>query len=213
MRTLKAQFNTLTPSQRLYQLDRPIIALTGGIATGKSTVTKILIQRGIKIIDADALVKNIYQRDEAKEFIKNNVPQAWVHQEISFPKLREIFFKDGEVKKAVEIFIYNLLPQAFLEATQLITDQNYYFYDVPLLFEKALDTKVDVSLVVYAPAKVQIARLMNRDGHLEDMAKNILTHQMDIEEKKLNADLVIDNSRSLTELAAEVDQVLLQLFN
>lgn len=211
MKNLKSKFIKLTENERLYELKKPIVGLTGGIATGKSTVTKIFEDRGLVIIDADRLVKSIYATNEAKTFIKTTYPAAWVNEEINFLKLRELFFQDHKVKKSVEDFIYARLPEAFEKAAALIKDQAFYIYDVPLLFEKKLDLKIDVSVLVYAPRKIQRARLMVRDGHVEEMAENILKHQIDIDEKKEKADFVIDNSDGLAELAAEVDQFLLQI--
>jgi dephospho-CoA kinase len=211
MKSLKEKFIKLSPAERLYQLDRPVVALTGGIATGKSTVTKLFRQRGLEIIDADQLVKNIYQQEETKNFIRSHYPDVFVHDEINFPKLRELFFKSTEVKKNVEEFIYQKLPQAFMEASLKLTSQDFYIYDVPLLFEKNLHSKVDLSLVVYAPEKVQLARLIDRDGTKEEIGKKILEQQMSIEEKKIKAGYLIDNTKSMVELAAEVDNLLLQI--
>lgn len=211
MKSLRPEFIKLQPDYRLYNFGKPIIALTGGIATGKSTVTKLLEAKGIKIIDADALVKNIYAKPESQDFIRQNFPEAWKQDAIDFKVLREIFFKNPKVKELVEGFIYSRLPLAFREAAMKIQDQNFYFYDVPLLFERNLDTKVDLKLVVYAPEKVQLARLIDRDGTKEEIGKKILESQMDIEEKKEKADFVIDNSGSMVELAAEVDSLLQQI--
>lgn len=213
MKKLKASWNKLSSSQRLYQFDRPVIGLTGGIATGKSTVTKLLQERGLKIIDADQLVKAVYKTDEAREFIRTNFPEAWTHHEINFPKLRELVFSDSKNKEKVETFIYARLPDAFRKAAAEITDQNFLIYDVPLLFEKGLDGKVDMKIVIYAPRNVQLARIIDRDKNKEEIANKILDAQMDIEEKKLRADFVIDNSGSLEELAAGVDELLLQILD
>lgn len=213
MKSLKSSFIKLEPGFRLYNYDKPVVALTGGIATGKSTVTKLLEARGLKIIDADALVKGIYQKEETKEFIRTVFSVAWVNEEINFPKLRELVFQNPKVKEAVETFIYARLPQAFREAAEKITDQDFYLYDVPLLFERHMENKVDLKIVVYAPRSVQLARLIDRDGSKEEIGNKILEAQMDIEEKKEKADFVINNSGTLTELAAEVDQLLLQILN
>jgi dephospho-CoA kinase len=213
MKSLKSSFIKLEPGFRLYNYDKPVVALTGGIATGKSTVTKLLEARGLKIIDADALVKGIYQKEETKGFIRTVFSVAWVNEEINFPKLRELVFQNPKVKEAVETFIYARLPQAFREAAEKITDQDFYLYDVPLLFERHMENKVDLKIVVYAPRSVQLARLIDRDGSKEEIGNKILEAQMDIEEKKEKADFVINNSGTLTELAAEVDQLLLQILN
>jgi dephospho-CoA kinase len=211
MKNLKEKFVKLEPGFRLYNYDKPIIALTGGIATGKSTVTKLLESKGLKIIDADQLVKGIYQRQDTKELIRTVFSDAWVNEEISFPKLREMVFQNPKIKELIEGFIYARLPDAFREATSKISGQDFYIYDVPLLFERNLDTKVDVKVVVYAPRNIQLARLIDRDGSKEELGNKILDAQMDIEEKKEKADFVINNSGTMVELAAEVDQLLLQI--
>lgn len=213
MKALKPQLIKLAPNQRLYHYDRPIVALTGGIATGKSTVSQLLIKRGFKIIDADQLVKDIYKTAEARQFIKEHYPEAWEHNEISFPRLRELFFQDPKVKKEIEAFIYSRLPQAFKAATLQLKDQGFYLYDVPLLFERNLQNLVDLTIVVYVPSTVQLQRLIERDKISPEAAKRILQAQMDIEEKKNKADLVIKNSGTLEELAAEVDKLLLQILD
>lgn len=211
MKELKEKYVKLTPGFRLYNYDRPIVALTGGIATGKSTVTKLLEAKGLKIIDADQLVKSVYATEEAKAFIRDNFPTAWVHEAIDFRVLREVFFFNPKIKQAVELFIYSRLPAAFRLAAEKMKDQSFYIYDVPLLFERNLDSKVDVKIVVYAPRKVQLARLIDRDGSKEEVGNLILDQQMDIEEKKEKADFVLDNSGTLVELEAEVEQLLLQI--
>ncbi len=208
---LKKQFIKLNPEKRLYQYDKPIVALTGGIATGKSTVTKLLEAKGLTIIDADQLVKSIYAKQESKDFIKANFSEAFVHNEIDFKKLRDLVFSDDKIKKSVEGFIYQRLPDAFKEATLRVKNQDFYIYDVPLLFERGLETKVDLTLLVYAPRKIQLARLIDRDGTKEEIGNKILDQQIDIEVKKEKSDLVIDNSFSMTELTAEVDKLLLQI--
>lgn len=211
MKRLKTKFITLNPKSRLYEFDKPIIALTGGIATGKSTVTKLLEEQGLKIIDADQLVKKIYQDDETISFIQNNFPQVMENKTINFKLLRELVFSDQDVKSKVESFIYARLPEAFKAAAARITDQEFYLYDVPLLFERKLDQLVDLKLVVYAPRDTQHARILDRDQSKTDTAEKILSQQMDIEDKKLKADFVIDNSGTMEELKAGVRELLREI--
>ena len=82
---LKSKYCKLAPEQRLYDLSIPIVGLTGGIATGKSTVSEILKQQGVALIDADALVKDIYALNETKKLVKKLAPEAITDETIEPP--------------------------------------------------------------------------------------------------------------------------------
>lgn len=213
MKKLKAKFIRLAREQRLHQLEVPIVGLTGGIATGKSTVSRMLEQEGLNVIDADKLVKKIYALQETIDFITNRYPQSFQSGSIHFPTLREIFFKDQNAKKEIENYIYQRLPAAFHQEFERQGKPELVIYDVPLLFEKGLDKSVDLKVLVYAPREIQRARLMERDGILEPLAETILSQQMDIEVKKGQADFIISNTSSLTELTEEVQQFLRQILD
>lgn len=208
---LKNKFNRLDQNRRLYKLDIPVIGLTGGIATGKSTVSEILKQKGFALIDADRLVKEIYALPETLAFIQKEFPEVIQNGTIQFHLLRQKVFLNREVKATIENLIYKQLPQTFQKTFEKFNNPPVLVYDIPLLFEKDMQDYFDVTVLVYAPRKEQRARLMKRDGHLEAMANNILDQQMDIEEKKLKADFVIDNSRTEADLTEEVNQFLRQI--
>jgi dephospho-CoA kinase len=209
---LKDRLVKLSPETRLYKLETPIVGLTGGIASGKSTVSRALARKGFPVIDADQLVKDIYALPEALEFIAQNFPEAISDGKILFPTLRQKVFLNRDSKETIERFIYQRLPEAFLKAYAQINKPECIIYDVPLLFEKNLQSQFDINVLVYAPRKIQRARLMTRDGHLEEMANNILNQQMDIEEKKLKAQFFIDNSQTEEDLAENINQFLRQSF-
>jgi dephospho-CoA kinase len=209
---LKSKFIKLTNESRLYNLEVPIIGLTGGIATGKSTVSKILEEKGLAIICADLLVRSVYKTAESKEFIKNEFPKAIQNEEINFSLLREIAFSDKANKEKLEQYIYSHLPNEFLKATKSIPSNSLIIYDVPLLFEKKLDSKVDLSICVYANQELQIKRLMQRDSTDEGLAKNILKNQMPIEQKKDLSDFIINNELGLKDLKSTIDNLLKELF-
>ncbi len=213
MKELKSNYHKLKSENRLFGLTKPVIAITGGIATGKSSVTELLRSKGLGIIDADKLVKSIYQTKEAEEYIKKNIPEAYSKAGIDFRRLRELFFESQEIKKSIEEFIYPHLKDAFLKEASAMNQQNFYIYDVPLLFERGIDLKVDVIIVVYAPKEIQISRVVQRDQCSRDLAEKILKEQLDIELKKTKGDFVIHNVGSKYDLAAEVDKLLLQLLS
>lgn len=201
---MKTQFVKLDESNRLHGLSVPVIGLTGGIATGKSTVSKLLQKEGVPVIDADQLVKGIYRQTETKNFIHSKCPEAIRQGEIHFETLREHFFSDKELKAEIEKFIYARLPEAFQDAYKKLGSPDFVVYDVPLLYEKHLENKVDLVVLVYAPRKIQRARLIVRDGSTEALAEAILMNQLDIEDKKLKANYIIDNSQTEAELDLEV---------
>lgn len=197
---LKSSYITKDLSTRLYQIPVPIIGLTGGIATGKSTVADFFRRDGFAVIDADKLVKSIYQTQEALDFIALEFPSAILNGSIHFKTLRELAFGHPDSQLKIETFIYKRMPQAFLSAYQSFNSPDLVVYDVPLLFEKNLDRLIDQSLCVYAPREIQIERLMARDQISHELAGNIISKQMGIDEKKLKADWVIDNSDGVDRL-------------
>jgi dephospho-CoA kinase len=202
---LNAKWITKNQNTRLYQIPVPIVGLTGGIATGKSTVADLFRKKNIPVIDADKLVKNIYQKTATVEFVKNNYPDVMENGAIIFPKLRELAFSTPEVKKKLEEYIYALLPSEFTNAFTLLPSAPFIVYDVPLMFERGLEAFIDCTICVYSPSALQIERLMKRDGINEDLAKNILNQQMNIEDKKSRANLVITNIGSLGHLEADFE--------
>lgn len=208
MKRIKNKFHKLTKDTRLYHSEKPIIGLTGGIASGKSTVSNFLRSKGIEIIDADNLVKSIYQKDKSKSFIKENFPTAWDNDKINFKILRRLAFNNPAIKNKLENFIYAFLPEAFIEASKKIINQDFLIYDIPLLFEKGLEKKIDVTLVVYADRELQLNRLIKRDNIAIDLSNKILDQQMDIEIKKNKADFIINNQGDISELKKEVDDFL-----
>ncbi len=209
---LKSKFCKLGPDQRLYNLNAALIGLTGGIATGKSTVSALLKAKGLPIIDADALVKEIYAKESTKALVSRVAPTVSGLKGIDFKALRSIFFKEPEVKSELENHIYGLLPEAFMTSYKRLGSPDFVIYDVPLLFEKSLDKKMDLSALVYASEKTQIERLMKRDSIDEELAKTILSHQWPIEKKKAHAEVIIDNSREIKSLEQEVERFLQRLF-
>ena len=197
---LKSEYIKLNSNKRLYQLPVPILGLTGGIATGKSTVAELFENEMIPVINADLLVKDIYAQTEAYEFILNNFKKAIINKKIDFQVLRTIAFTNDESKTIIEEFIYERLPLSFMNAYEKFKDPELIVYDVPLLFEKKLDQLVDLSVCVYSPKETQLERLMRRDSIERELAEKIINTQLDIEDKKKSALFCINNIASLQDL-------------
>lgn len=208
---LKKTHRLHSSDQRLYQLSVPVIGLTGGIASGKTTVSRLLSERGFAIINADHLVKDVYSLPETQAFVLKRFPDVIENGVISFPLLRKKVFTDKKVKNEIENFIYQRLPDAFKSAFDKLNKPDVVIYDIPLLFEKNMQDFFDVNVLVYAPRSTQLARLMSRDGLSEELAETILKQQMDMEEKKDKAQYIIDNSRTEALLQLEIDHFLREI--
>lgn len=181
--------------------------LTGGIATGKSTVSKALEKSGYDVIDADKITHKIlsFNTEDIKKlfgegFIKNN--------KVDRKALGELIFSDELAKKKLEDFIHPLIRKKIaLEAKKLDKFKRAYFIDIPLFFEKKGAYDIKNSILVYAPKNLQLQRLMKRSNLSEKEANLRISSQMDIEIKKELASFVLDNSKSPHELSSEVKRL------
>ena len=198
----------LTSSERLYNLSIPIIGITGGVATGKSTISNYLKNINKNVICADSLVKKIYQKDSSVLFIKENFSNAVDKNKINFKTLRTIFFNNPIAQKKIEDFIYPQIKKVLIQELTLLPLQPYIIYDIPLLFEKNYQDKIDYTVCVYANADTQLKRLIKRDNITRELASNIINKQLNIEEKKQKADFVIDNNYNLTKTYLQTQEII-----
>ncbi|WP_072679576.1 dephospho-CoA kinase [Arcobacter sp. LA11] len=186
------------------------IALTGGIATGKSTVCNLLKLHGFLTIDADKIAHKLLDMHSGKiaqmfgnEFVENG--------KVLRKNLGRIIFSNEEEKLKLEAFIHPLIKEEIIKEAAIFEKQNKpYFIDIPLFFEK-MHYPIPKSLVIYTPKELQIQRLMQRDGINEEEAALKISNQMDIEKKKDLADLVIDNSSNLKNLQREVERIIKEI--
>jgi len=197
--------------KRIYNLDLPVIAITGGIATGKSYVSKTLKDQGEDVLDADALVKEIYSFPETIEWLEKVFPESIQDKKINFKKLRQAFFKKEKLKKKIELFIYPRLESLFLK--KVSNEMQYVFYDVPLLYEKRLHTQVDAVILVHCKRSEQIRRLCKRDSIDEELAKVIIENQLDIDWKKKQENYKINNDLTEQNEFKDLDSLIIKTVN
>lgn len=214
MQTLKPKPSLikLNKKERLYELDIPIIGLTGGIACGKSTVADMFKEYGATVIDADKLIHNIYQDQETKDLINAVAPSTLENNIINFKSLREFFFNDKVLKERVIDFLYQKLPHYFLTALNKSPEAQVVIYDVPMLFENKLEDKLDCTITVYADRETQIKRVKDRDHISEELAQKIINQQMDIETKKQKADYILDNTGLPADLISRFQDLRSKIF-
>jgi dephospho-CoA kinase len=183
------------------------IALTGGISTGKSTVCNLFKLHGFLTIDADVIAHRLL--DENSNKIASMFGEQYVQNgKVLRKELGKIIFSNEENKLKLEALLHPLIKEEIIKESKIFEEQNKpYFVDIPLFFEK-MSYPIPKSLVIYTPKELQIQRLMKRDNIDENEAKLKISNQMDIEEKRKLANMVIDNSQNLKHLQKEVERII-----
>lgn len=186
------------------------IVLTGGIATGKSTVANLLMLHGFLTIDADKIAHKLLDENTAS-ISKIFGPEYIVKGKVDRKKLGQLVFNNQKEKEKLEKFIHPKIKEKIIEEAQVFEKQGKpYFIDIPLFFEKG-SYNIEKSLVIYVNRELQIQRLMKRDNCARDEAVVKIDNQMDIEKKKQMATFVIDNTKDLKNLQKEVERVIKEI--
>lgn len=184
-----------------------LIGLTGGIGTGKSTVCKLFAERGVAVIDADAVAKELVALDQpalqaiVQEFGKGIIDAKG---RLRRDRLRSIVFSDPEQRKRLEKLLHPLILEEMLSRANRVGGP-YCILCIPLLVETDQSSAVDRVLVVDAPQALQIQRVMERDHLTIDEIKAIMHAQASREDRLEAADDVIMNASDMTKLAEQVN--------
>ncbi|ALS03286.1 dephospho-CoA kinase [Enterococcus silesiacus] len=180
-----------------------ILGLTGGIATGKSTVVSVFKSLNFPIVDADVIAREIVEvGTPALEKIVAVFGLEVLNQDGSLnrKKLGSIVFSDEKKRKMLnEVLSPFLRDEILSQIDQKKNESSLVVVDIPLLFEGGYDQFVDKVAVVYVPEATQLVRLMKRDNLTQDEAQRRINSQLSIEEKKQKADIVFDNQKSIQE--------------
>jgi dephospho-CoA kinase len=183
-----------------------VAGLTGGIATGKSTVSKMLANMGAHIIDADRIAfEAVAKGRPAWRKIVDTFGEDILYPdgEIDRKKLGEIIFNSSQKKLMLNSIVH---PEVFSETARMIKElsenpSSIIILDVPLLIESGMNKGIEDVMLVYTPESIQLARLMQRDGIDKEAAMAKIRSQMPIDEKLKYATIIIDNSSSLNSTA------------
>ncbi|WP_019534595.1 dephospho-CoA kinase [Paenibacillus ginsengihumi] len=187
------------------------IGLTGGIATGKSTVASMLQRKGAPLVDADVIAREVVEPGSpvlgrVAERFGSDILLA--DGSLNRKKLGAIVFADPTQRKALESLLHPPI-RALMKERMALLERQYpdkpVIVDVPLLYESGLEAMFDAVMVVYVPAELQRERLKQRDGLTEEQAEQRLAAQLPIEEKRRRADFVIDNAGTLEETQRQID--------
>jgi dephospho-CoA kinase len=190
------------------------IGLTGGIASGKSTVSDMLVKRGALLIDADRVAREVVEPgspvlQKVVERFGSDVllPDGALNRK----KLGEIVFGNPQALQDLQNIMHPSIRELMserLEQYELLHPDKLVVVDVPLLYESGLESMYDAVVVVYVPRAVQLERLIVRDGLTPVEAEQRLNAQMDIEYKKARANIVIDNQGDFSQTEGQVDRLL-----
>lgn len=190
------------------------IAITGGIGTGKSSVSTILRLYGYSIVDADKVAHQVLNDNTSSVVELFSESILGEDNQIDRKKLGKIVFGDYTQKKKLEDLLHPKIRDEILSRTnQLESYSQYYFLDIPLFFEVGGKKTYDVAevLLIYAPKELQLKRIIARDGISQEDAMRRIEAQMDIEQKKLQSENIIKNTKGLKELQEEIEKFLQKL--
>jgi dephospho-CoA kinase len=190
-----------------------LIGLTGGIATGKSTVSAMFRKRGAVLIDADQVARMVVEpgtsgAKKVREHFGDDV--FFADGRLNRAALGKIIFHDPDMRNQLNQILHPLIRQEMMKQTldaQERDPQAIVIWDVPLLIEGKMTEMVEKVIVVYIPETLQLERLMKRNHLTEDEARRRIAAQLSIEEKKRVADYIIDNSSTLENTERQVDQI------
>ena len=194
-----------------------VIGITGGIATGKSTVSKIIRDEGFEVIDSDSISREVVKRgSEGLRLVIDKFGRDLLMDDGSLDreKLGDLIFQNDEKRRLLNDLLHPLIRESMtLGIDRASYSNNVVFVDIPLLFESRDEIEdsgitLDEVWVVYTEEAIQLNRLMKRNDYTYDEALSRIRSQLDIEEKRSLADRVIDNSGSLEETRKQVMKLL-----
>ena len=189
-----------------------IIGITGGIASGKSTVTNFLRQKGFQVVDADALVHQLQKPGgRLYQVLVQHFGQDIVSEngELNRPLLASLIFSNSKEREWSKRTQGEIIREELASLRDNLAQQeSIFFMDIPLLFEQDYSSWFDETWLVYVDRDVQLKRLMKRDQLSKELAEARLSAQWPLEEKKGLASQVIDNNGSQDQLLAQVNSLL-----
>lgn len=185
-----------------------VIGITGGIASGKSTVSNYLISKGFEVVDCDKLTTQCYF--DCFQEIKESFENCIVNDQIVRPLLAKRVFTNEKDKLKLESIIHPYVRNKMQEAIHH-KENGLIFLDIPLLFEARMEDLCNEIWVVYVSKYTQLKRLMERNQMDESTATIRIDSQMSIEEKRKKSDIVLDNSTTIEALYKQVDARLEEL--
>lgn len=197
-----------------------IVGLTGGIGTGKSTVSRKLRERGYPVIDLDVISREVIEYPEViDELVRNFGNEILENQNnisgkksISRNKLRQTVFKEEKKVSVLNSIMHPpIVEEMRRQIEELKKSYKTVFVEVQLLFEAKLEKEFDIIVLVYADKKTQLERVLKRDGRSEGEVQQIINAQMDMTEKRRLSNYIIENNGNSEMLDLEIEKFIKKL--
>ena len=197
-----------------------IVGLTGGIGTGKSTVSRKLRERGYPVIDLDVISREVIEYPEViDELVRNFGNEILENQDntsrkksISRNKLRQTVFKEEKKVSVLNSIMHPpIVEEMRRQIEELKKSYKTVFVEVQLLFEAKLEKEFDIIVLVYADKKTQLERVLKRDGRSEGEVQQIINAQMDMTEKRRLSNYIIENNGDSEMLDLEIEKFIKKL--
>lgn len=189
-----------------------IIGVTGGIASGKSTVTNFLREQGFQVVDADAVVHQLQKPGgRLYQLLIQHFGQEIILEngELNRSLLASLIFSNPEEREWSRITQGEIIREELAALReQLAQTETIFFMDIPLLFEQDYSAWFDETWLVYVNRDVQVERFMKRDYLSKEVAESRLATQWSLEEKKKLASHILDNNGSCDQLVTQVVKLL-----
>lgn len=190
------------------------VGLTGGVASGKSTVAAILAELGAVVIDADALAREVVARGTPglEAVVAEFGPSLLTPDgDLDRPAMGRLVFADDDARKRLEAIIHPLVIERMAELEAQAGDDDVVVHDIPLLAEGGRAGGFDAVVVVDAPRDLQVERMLSDRGWTREDAESRIAAQATREQRRAVATHVIDNNGSLEDLRARVEAVFAEL--
>lgn len=192
------------------------IGITGGIGSGKSLVTKLFAEKGVFVVDADSVAREVMEPGKPaftaiREYFGLDVFAE--DGSLNRKALRERIFNKAEDKAWLEALLHPLIRASVRKQLLAPKEGPFQIYSAPLLLEQNQQSLVDRVLVVDCPVELQMARAAQRDDANSEAIGKIIQAQLSRAERLQRADLVIDNSHDMDSTARQVDQLYTHLLD
>ena len=186
-------------------------ALCGNIASGKSTVQKLLENQGYRVLDTDKVAHELLTVNNSELFLEFKKFDVFENGEFSREKLGKLVFTNKEIKQKLENILHPQIREKIKEFFEQNQNEKYLFVGIPLLFEADMTDLFDKIVFIYADDDIRLKRLSLRNGYSVEYAKARLNSQMRQEEKTQKSDYVINNNGSIEELNVNIIKLFEQI--